>query len=79
MMLCFFNSNKEVCLVVDFYDTSFCPSRSVTPTPSKVSMDIHNIPSTLLYMRLAHQGTPSQSPPLRPLSSFSSIIVDEMN
>ena len=57
----------------------FFPFRSATLTPSKVSIDIDNITSNSLHMRLVCQGTSSQRPPLHNFSSSSSSnIVDVM-
>lgn len=78
-VLVLFNSIGEVCPIIDLLDTSLFPFRSVTPTPSRVSVNIHKSPYNPLYLRLPSRGTPSQRPHLHTLSSSSSLsIVDAL-
>ena len=55
------------------------PSRNTTCIPSKILVNVDRSPCNPLHMRLACQGTPSQRPPLHPLSSLLGVtIVDAL-
>jgi hypothetical protein len=66
-----YDFDDDICLVVNSYGASPFHFRSVTPSLSKVSVDIDKIYFSPLYMRLICQGTSPPHPPLYPLSSSS--------
>ena len=73
-----FDSNDEICLAVIISYTSSFPIRNITPTPSKVLVDVDKTPFSPLYMRLVYHGTPSQRPPLHPCVLSSSLNIVEV-
>lgn len=71
--------NNKICLAIDLSNTSPFPFRSMTPTPSRISVHVDKTPYTPFYMRLALHDSPFQRPPLHHFSSSSSLnIVDAL-
>ena len=71
------DSEDEICVAVDLSDTSSFSFRSRDSTPSKPPMDLPKSLYNLLYMRVAHHGSPSQHSPLHHFSSLVGMnIVD---
>ena len=71
----------DVCLAIDFFDTSHFPLRKArTPTPpSVIPIDVNNTPCSLPLMKLPPHGSPSPCPPLHPSSSSLRLnIVDAL-
>lgn len=69
----------NICVVVDLSGTSSFPFRSRNSTPSKSPMDLSKSLYSLLYMRVAQQGSPSQHPLLHHFSSLVGMnIVDAL-
>ena len=62
-------------LLLTSFDTSPFPFGSKHSTPSKSLMDFPKSPCSHLYMRLAHHGSPSQSPLLHHFSSLVGINI----
>lgn len=62
-------------LLLTSFDTSPFPFGSRDSSPSKPLMDFLKSSCSLLYMRAAHHGSPSQSPPLHHFSSLMNMNI----